>query len=80
MQEHYDVAQKWIINSNYIVVLNCENEEHLQEIKNIGIINGLIFSEFVEPDLNNQLTVLVFEPGKLSKKLFRHLPLALAQT
>ncbi len=63
--------------SNYIAILNIENEEKLIKLIGWAQIKNIKFSIFRESDLDNQITAVTLEPGELSKKLCSNLKLAL---
>ena len=75
-QDHPEVTKQWINNSNYIVVLEIENEEKLSDLLNRAQKLNIITSQFREPDLNNSITAIVLSPGDLSKQLCKKLRLA----
>lgn len=74
--EHPEIDNEWFHTSNYLALLEIENEQKLEELKHKIISANIKYAEFREPDLDNSLTGLTIEPGKISKKLVRHLPLA----
>ncbi len=61
--------------SNYIVILKAESEEHLLSLKNKAIDSKIEVSEFREPDLNDEITAVAFMPCEESKILLKKLPL-----
>jgi len=61
--------------SNYVVVLCAKDEEHLQQILEKAISRDLAVGFFREPDLDDQLTAIVLEPGPRGRKLCSSLPL-----
>ena len=75
--EHHDIAKKWNIRSNYLVMLSAKNEEHLEEIIEKANERGIKFSIFREPDLGNTITSIAMEPGDKSRKACSSLPLML---
>lgn len=68
---------KWYTDSNYIVCLEIDNEDKLKALLDEAKQLGIKVAPFHEPDLDNQLTAVTFEPGDSSKRLLRKLPLAL---
>lgn len=55
----------------------CVNtEEDLINLINKSKELELKYSQFLEPDLDNALTAICIEPGKLTKKLVSHIKLA----
>jgi len=56
-----------------------ENEERLFLCLEKFKYYGLKTTEFREPDIENQLTAIAIEPGELTRKLTKKLPLALKE-
>lgn len=75
--EHEMETKNWMKNSNYIAVLNIENEEKLKELIFRAKEEQIIFSIFREDDIDNQITAVVLECNPKSKLLCSGLPLAL---
>jgi peptidyl-tRNA hydrolase len=75
-KEHFDVQNEWYSKSNHLVLLSCENEESLKQLFLKANIKGIKASAFIEPDMDNQLTAIAFEPGEDTCKLCSSLPLA----
>lgn len=76
--EHKELASEWLQQSNYICILEIANEEALSALIIQAEIQAIKFSVFREPDIDNQLTSVAFEPGNKSKKLCNRLKLALS--
>ena len=70
--------REWVEKSNYIVILSAENESQLEEIKQKLINRGITFSQFTEPDYDNELTSITISPEHSDEigRLFSSLPLA----
>ena len=75
-KEHSTIQNEWYHKSNYIALLSCENEETLNQLILKAHSKGIECSAFTEPDLDNQLTAVAFEPCELTDKLCSSLPLA----
>ncbi|KKN65754.1 hypothetical protein LCGC14_0478930 [marine sediment metagenome] len=73
--KHPEITKSWHDNSNYIAVLAVENEEGLVKILKKAKTRGVRYSYFREPDMDNQLTAIVLEPGLDSKRLSSHIKL-----
>lgn len=73
-----EIFREWLEKSNYIVILSTENENQLKEIKEKLIEKEIKFTEFNEPDLNNQLTSIAISPLYSDEvgRMFSSLPLA----
>ena len=70
-------TRSWINTSEVIVCLGIKNEEELFKLTQKAEIRNIKHSIFREPDLNNELTSVVFQPGEDSKKLCSNLGLVL---
>jgi len=77
VSSHPDIDQDWYNNSNYLALLSVENENEIHWFIDRANAQGIKYATFKEPDLDNQVTAMVLEPGKHSKKLCAKLPLAL---
>ena len=75
-KEHFDVQNEWYSKSNHLVLLSCENEESLKQLLLKANIKGIKCSAFTEPDFDNELTAVAFEPCEDTCKLVSSLPLA----
>lgn len=75
-KEHFDVQNEWFFKSNYLVLLSTDNEQSLKQLLVKAQIKGIKCSAFTEPDLDNQLTAVAFEPCEDTYKLVSSLPLA----
>ncbi len=70
-------ALGWHKYSNYLGQLSCANEEELEKLMSKADQRGIVYVEFREPDLDNQLTAVCFEPTIETKKLLSSCPLML---
>ena len=68
-------AREWQNNSNYLVFLTVADEEELIKLTTKAILKGIKYTVFREPDLNNQITAVAFEPNDTSRKLTSSCPL-----
>lgn len=75
-EEHPVIDREWFAKSNYIVVLNARDEIHIFEMMEEVVRKDVNFSIFREPDMNDEITVIVLEPSARSAKICRKLPLA----
>lgn len=76
-QEHPQLSNEWMRNSNYICILEIDNEAGLVKLAQEAEENNILISRFVEPDYDNSLTAIALAPGWQSKKLCSNLRLAL---
>lgn len=74
---HPEIIQKWHKESNYIVFLQADDEEHLGQLMADAFQMGIYCAPFYEPDMNQDLTAVTFEPILKSRDLLKSLPLAL---
>lgn len=77
--QYPDLAKEWITNSSYLVCLSAKDETELEALSRKAKERNIIVVEFREPDLNNELTALCFEPTEEAKKLCSSIPLALKE-
>lgn len=73
---HPSEEQNWYKLSNTIVVLGCRDENELMTLRKGAVDQHIKFSMFREPDMNNQVTAIAFEPGQKTSDYLRHLNLA----
>lgn len=76
--EYKEVANAWIFHSNYIAILECEDENALIKLADKADKKDIKFSVFFEPDMDNEITAIALEPGTISKKLCSNFRLALS--
>lgn len=68
----------WYTESNYLVILNIENEEKLIDLLNKAKTLNIKSVGFREDDLDGQYTAIALAPCKETKKLCQNLKLALS--
>lgn len=73
--EHPVEAKEWQSSSNYLAVLTVEDEQHLIKLITKAILLGIKHTVFREPDIDNQITAVAFEPSEQAKKLTSSCPL-----
>lgn len=78
VMDNPEESKIWHETSDYIVMLNIEDEEKLKELISQAEIKKINFSTYREPDLGCQYTAVAFSPGKKTKSLCRGLKLALS--
>lgn len=71
---HSHLYKEWHTNSNYVCLLEIENEVELQNLLEKAREQNIYLSIFREPDLNNCITAICLEPK--GKKLVSNLKLA----
>lgn len=72
-------AKEWFRVSNHLAVLSAANEDGLKKLILKARTYGIKFSTFQEPDLDDSITAVAFEPGNRGRKLCSGLPLALKE-
>lgn len=75
MFEHPSRAGPWFHDSNYLVLLEVDNEKELVKLIEKCIHKNLCYTVFQEPDLDNQVTAIAVEPSKEGQKLVAKIPL-----
>jgi hypothetical protein len=73
--EHMAEATEWQTKSNYLALLTVANEEALTNLVTRAILTGIKYAIFREPDLNNEITAVTFEPSDKARKLTSSCPL-----
>lgn len=73
--EYRNKASPWWQDSNYLVLLEVENEKELGKLIDKCKMNLLDVSIFREPDLGNVITAIAIEPSEITQKLCRKIPL-----
>lgn len=73
--EHPEIAKEWQTKSNYLAFITVADEEQLIKLITRAILSGIKHTVFREPDINNQITAVAFEPSEASRKLTSSCPL-----
>lgn len=73
------LTNQWIGNSEYICILEIENETALYNLWEKSKQKDIPTACFIEPDYDNSLTAVALSPGQESKKLCSNLKLALKE-
>lgn len=68
-------ATEWQTKSNYLALLTVANEEELYKLSEKATIIGIKHTIFREPDINNEITAIAFEPSDASKRITSGCPL-----
>ena len=77
--EHPEIANDWYNNSKYLVELSINNESDLLELTEKLSWKGILFSEFREPDFDNELTSIALEPSEKARRVVSSMPLMLKE-
>ncbi|QZE10426.1 peptidyl tRNA hydrolase [Mycobacterium phage ScoobyDoobyDoo] len=68
--EHPEVTRDWIVNSNFIVVVNVDDENQLLELATeASLAHRLAVTKVIEPDLGDEYTAVAIEPGQTASAL-----------
>ena len=73
--EHPQEASQWQTKSNYLALLTVADEEALIKLISKALVSGIKYTLFREPDLNNEITAVAFEPSDRARKLTSSCPL-----
>jgi len=77
--KHPEIIRQWHSSSNYLVIVSVPDEVALigltTRAREAGITHHLVH----EPDLGNESTALVLEPGDIARRLCSSYPLALRE-
>lgn len=73
--QHPVEAQEWQTKSNYLVFLTVADEQALIKLITKAILTGIKHTIFREPDLNNEITAVAFEPSDATRRLTSSCPL-----
>lgn len=68
------IAKEWHDKSKHLVYLSAKNENHLMDLIFKSQIKNIKYSVFKEPDINNEITAVAFEPK--AYRMLANLPLA----
>ena len=73
--QHPEIAKAWQTQSNYLAYLTVKDEQALIALLVKASLRGIKYTIFREPDINNEITAVAFEPSEASRKLTSSLPL-----
>jgi len=62
-------GQAWYRDSNYVAILEVDNEQDLIRLIQKAESRQLDVAVFREPDLDNAITAIVIEPGDQSRRM-----------
>ena len=74
---HPTIAKEWHECSKYLVFLSIPNEQCLKDLIVKADAKQIKYSVFREPDIDNEITAVAFEPSEAAKKLCSKYPLML---
>jgi hypothetical protein len=66
---------EWQKKSNYLAFLTVSDEQALINLISKAILTGIKHTIFREPDIDNQITAVAFEPSDAAKRLTSSCPL-----
>lgn len=73
--QYPNIGLEWQTKSNYLVFLTVANEEELYKLIDKADSRGIKYTVFREPDIQNEITAIAFEPSDASRKLTSSCPL-----
>lgn len=73
--QHPVEASEWQKQSNYLAFLTVADEAELIKLISRAILSGIKHTIFREPDINNEITAVAFEPSEAAKRLTSSCPL-----
>ena len=73
--QHPVEAKEWQTQSNYLAFLTVADEAELIKLISKAILSGIKHTIFREPDINNEITAVAFEPSEAAKRLTSSCPL-----
>lgn len=74
---HPEMTRAWQTTSNYLVIVGVPDEAALIGLASRALERGITTHTVHEPDLGDQATAVVLEPGDAARRLCSSLPLAL---
>lgn len=74
-EEHKEKDDQWYKSSNYLALLAVENEKDLLSLLEKAEERNILCSYFREPDLDDEITAIVLEPGVDSRRLTSYIKL-----
>lgn len=74
-----EIEKIWYTSSNYLCFLSVADELALLELWASALYAGIRCAPFFEPDLDDALTAVSFEPTVQAQEFLQHLPLALRE-
>ena len=78
-KEFNDLYNDWHNNSNYLIVLEIDNEKELKDLYNKLKWHGAHVVAFYEPDIDNQMTSICYYGTPEMRKHTQKLDLALSE-
>ena len=74
-EKQAELDSEWYRESNYLDLLAVENEEELLIILAKANAKDISYSIFREPDLDDEITAIVLEPGLDNRRICHHIKL-----
>lgn len=75
--EFPEISKQWHEQSKYLACLSTRDENTLKELIQKAEKKNIKYSVFIEPDIDNQITSVAFEPSDATRRLTSSLPLML---
>lgn len=77
--EHRPLAAQWLRESNFLIILSCEDELALSEFGRHIESHNIPVTWFTEPDINDEITAIALAPSPRTVELCEKLPLAMRE-
>ena len=74
--QHFTTASQWHNTDNRLIYLAVSNEQALLDLQEKAEKLNILYSSFIEPDIDNSLTAIALSPTNETQQLTKHLPLA----
>jgi peptidyl-tRNA hydrolase len=74
-----EMVSRWHHESNYLVIVAAPDEDALAALAGRAAEEGIVRTIVREPDMDNQITAIAFQPGDEARRLLSQLPLALKE-
>jgi hypothetical protein len=78
-EKHPEAERKWYKDSNHVALLAVDDEATLRNYIYEARRQGILYAVFHEPDLDNQLTAVVFDATLESRTMLQSVKSALKQ-
>lgn len=75
--DYPEIAKLWHEHSKYLACLSVKDENSLIDLIKKADKKNIKYSVFIEPDIDNQITSVAFEPSDATRRLTNSLPLML---
>lgn len=74
-----EITGYWLAQSNYLVIVAAHDEDHLAGLVVESVRKDIRTVAVREPDHNDELMAVAFEPGDAARRMLSSLPCALRE-